>query len=203
MTVVEALRRLKVDHTDDEAVKAIIGEFDSYIDSMINKYKNSITGMDEQDIKQEIHLKMLSRVSDIDLRLNPQEIDSYFKTSIRNKLIRMTRESKKEMHTMESIDKKKQIDEGEDEISLEQTLADVNDDVERAAGDSYFIETLMESLSPKAQKIVEVILESEGSIKKIQEALEEFPEYSSSKGVIKRVLDNEIKPALEKMGVKP
>lgn len=199
MTVVEALRRLKVNSNDEEAVKAIIGEYESYIKTQIFKFKNNVVGMDEEDMRQEVYLTILNKVIGIDLRFSKEEIDSYIKTMIRNKMIRMTRESERELHTVESIDKVKNIYEDGGETSLEQTLEDVNDDVFKNVSDNYFVETLMSKLSPKSQKIVEIILESEGSIKKLKEALDEYPEYSSSKGVIKRLLESEIKPILEKL----
>ena len=199
MTVVEALRRLKVNPNDEEAVKAIIDEYDSYIDTQTNRFKKSIVGMDEGDMKQEVYLTMLKKVTGIDLRFSPEEIDSYIKTMIRNKMIRMTRESKYELHNVESIHEIKHSYEDGEEISFEQTLKDVNDDVAKNFDDRYFVESLMSQLSPKAQKVVEIILESEGSIKKLKEALDEYPEYRSSKGVIKRLLESEIKPALEKV----
>lgn len=199
MNVKEALRRLKINPNDEEAVKAMIGVYESYIDTQARRFKKNVVGMDEGDMKQEVYLTLLKKVTGIDLRFTDQEIDSYIKTMIRNKMIRLTRESKRELYSVKSIDEVKNTYDDGESISFEQTLKDVNDDVAKNFGDKFFVEKLMEQLSPKAQKIVEIILENEGSIKKIKEALDEYPEFSSSKGVIKRLLNSEIKPVLDKL----
>lgn len=199
MTIIEAIRRLKVEPNDEEAVKEVLGNYDKFIDYQTRKFKNNIVGMDEGDMKQEIYLQILKRITDIDLRLDPHEVDSYIKRLISNKLIRMTRESKRELYTTESIDKQKHTYDDGDEVSFEQTLHDVNDNLVKNFEDTYLVEELKSKVSPKAQKIIDIIVESEGSTKKIKEALNEYPEFSSSKGVINRLLENEIKPVLEKL----
>ena len=199
MNVREAIRRLKVNPNDEEAIKAIIGEYDSYINAQIYKFKKNISGMDDDDMRQEVYLVLLKKITPIDLRFSDEEIDSYIKTMIRNKMIRMTRESKRELYNVESIQDVKQRQNDGEELTLEQTLEDVSDNVYKNVEDIDFVENLMSGLSPRAQAIVEIILESEGSIKKIKEELDKHPEYSSSKGVIKRIIESEVKPALEKI----
>lgn len=199
MNVKEAIRRLKVNPNDEDAVKEVIGEYDSYINSQTFKFKKNIIGMDDGDIKQEVLLTLLSKITGMDLRFSDQEIDSYIKTLIRNKMIRLTRESKREISTVESLDKARHTFDDGESLSFEETLKDVSDNVAGNFDDKYFVENLMAQLSPKSQKLVEIILESEGSIKKLKEALDEYPEFSSSKGVIKRLLESEVKPALEKL----
>ena len=199
MTVKEAIRRLKVKNNDEESVKTLIGEYDPYLEKVIPGFLRNIAGMDAGDIKQELYLRLLRKIPSIDIRKANEEIDSYLKTMFRNALIVMTRKSKKEREKLTSLENNINKDSDEDEMKLEEMLADVKDNVFKTVEQTQFLEELMNSLSPRTQKIVEAILSSEGSIKKIKEELDKNPEYKSSKGVIRRMIEEELKPALNKV----
>lgn len=200
MTPQEAVRKLKKNPRDSEAIKSLITNYEPFIMAMISRYRNGIRGMDDGDVKQDLHLKLIRQIDAINLKMSDPQIDSYIKTVLKNRVIRLVRQSETERGKLQSLDAPIFTSEEGDEVTLEDVLEDtLEPGAIEVLQDSDLVERLMTKISPGAQKVVKVILEGDGKIKRIREELAKDPSNKPSKGAVKRLIRDEIRPALKSL----
>ena len=226
MSLKDSIKRLRSNSNDKTALAEFFNHFEGFIHSLINQYKSTIYGMNEEDIEQELKLKLLKTIDRVDLQRDDKEIAQYFLNTLRNQITILHRKAvPKEEALAPTLDQPIDDEEGR---NLEEMLESGERGILEALEFPDMLSKAYAKVSPFSRSIIELLLEGwnkeEIQEKLHQQRVDELTEkYKREKGKaprdkellaisegagpskksILRAMENEIMPALKELGFTP
>jgi hypothetical protein len=225
MSLKESIKRLQQNDNDTTALAEFFNHFEGFIHSLINQYKHTIYGMNEQDIEQELKLQMVKRIDSIDTKMDDKQIEQYLLNTLRNKMTILHRRA---VPAEEAYAKPihEPIEEGEEGRTYEDVIDSGEKGLLEALEFPNLISQVYDKVGPGSKRIIQLLLEGLNK-SQVQEKLheervkEQVKKYRRQKGKelspkemkaidestgpskksILRVFENEIIPALKSVGI--